>query len=75
MLRDHIGDVKDRNVFEAGIVDAGVLGMIEQEQVKVGDIVDMDVGTSLIAAEHRDATVHERLHGQHIDGHIEALPR
>ena len=75
MLGDQLGDVEDRDVLEAGIVDAGVLGMIEQEQIEVGDVVDVDVGPGLVAAEHGDAAVHQRLHGQHVDGDIEPLPR
>src|ERR1700730_15773989 len=39
MLRNHIGNFQNRDVLEAGVVNTGVLGVIEQEQVKVGNVV------------------------------------
>ena len=49
VLGDHIGDVEDRDVLEAGIIDTCVLRMIEQEQIKIGDVVDVNVGAGLVA--------------------------
>jgi hypothetical protein len=39
--------------------------MIEQKNVQVGNVVDMDVGPSLVATEHRDFATREGLHGEH----------
>src|SRR6202007_383710 len=72
---NHARDFKNGNILEPSIVDAGVLRIVEQEQVEVGNVLDVDVWPRLVAAEHSDAAILESLHGQHVDRNVEPHTR
>ena len=71
---DPFGDLAHLQVLEAGVVEACETA-IERKQIQIDEIVDMDVGPGLFAAENRDRPFRERLHRQQVDGEIQAHTR
>jgi len=66
------GDVKNRDVFKARVVAAtGNLGVCQEVAVDVGNVLNMNVGPGLIAAEDGDAAIFERLVAEHVHAHIQ----
>ena len=75
---DHLGELHDRMVLVAGVVDLAVdvlVGRRQQKQIGVGHVLDMDVRPELRAAEDRDLALVVAEIGQDVDHDVEPLPR
>ena len=75
---DHLGKGGHRVVLVARVEDLArdaVVGVLERAHVEVRDVLDVDVGALLPAAEDGDSPVVHRVVGQDVHGQVEAEAR
>jgi len=77
-LLHHAGDLGDRIVLKSDVEDLAVdffMGRGQHQVVGVDHVVDMQVRPHLVAAEHRDRALVDRVVGEDVDREIEAGAR
>ena len=73
---DPLGDIKNRDIFKTGVVAAaGDVRMGQEVAIHIGNVLNVDVGPGLVAAEDGDLAILEGLVAEHVHAHIKPHAR